>query len=87
METSDEVSPPPPMFFFVFAENFVLQIKSQLMVHMANVHRIVQTSTQEYFEKFRRYVYVTPKSYLSFIKNYTSVYKKQVGCDLFGVGM
>jgi dynein heavy chain, axonemal len=51
--------------------------KQALMSHMGNVHKITQDACQEYFEKFRRYVYVTPKSYLSFIKNYKTVYSKE----------
>jgi len=51
--------------------------KQALMTHMGNVHKITQDACQEYFEKFRRYVYVTPKSYLSFIKNYKTVYSKE----------
>mmetsp|Transcript_13743 Transcript_13743/g.31844 ORF Transcript_13743/g.31844 Transcript_13743/m.31844 type:complete len:4493 (+) Transcript_13743:136-13614(+) len=68
------------------------EIKGYLITHMANVHRIVQEATGEYFEKFRRHVYVTPKSYLSFIKNYTQVYRKQHGdvkllADKINVGL
>ena len=47
------------------------------MVHMGMVHKLVQDATLEYLTKYRRYVYVTPKSYLSFLKSYTTVYKKE----------
>ena len=33
---------------------------------------------KEYFEKFRRYVYVTPKSYLSFIDGFRSLYSRKL---------
>ena len=40
----------------------------------------------DYLTKYRRYVYVTPKSYLSFLKSYTSVYKKEKdGVDVLKV--
>jgi len=52
-------------------------VKRGVMAHMGNVHKIVQDATIEYFDKFRRNVYVTPKSYLSFIKSYTAVYGKE----------
>ena len=53
--------------------------KQALMSHMANVHSIVQGATLEYFEKYRRNVYVTPKSYLSFLKSYQVLYKEKFG--------
>ena len=37
------------------------------------VHDGVNTLTNNYFEKFRRRTYVTPKSYLSFIDSYKKV--------------
>jgi dynein heavy chain len=50
------------------------ETKQALMAHMAKVHSIVQVTTVEYFEKYRRNVYVTPKSYLSFLNTYCAVY-------------
>ncbi len=44
---------------------------------MGNVHAKVTAACQEYFEKFRRHVYVTPKSYLSFIAGYKALYDKK----------
>ena len=32
-----------------------------------------------YYNKMRRHVYVTPKSYLSFIESYKAVYQDKVG--------
>ena len=53
------------------------EVKKAVMVHMGMVHKLVQDATLEYLSKYRRYVYVTPKSYLSFLKNYVQVYKKE----------
>jgi len=49
---------------------------------MGKVHDIVTEVCSEYFQRMRRYVYVTPKSYLSFIDQYKQVYKtKYDGID------
>lgn len=49
---------------------------------MGKVHDIVTEVCNEYFQRMRRYVYVTPKSYLSFIDQYKQVYKaKYDGID------
>jgi dynein heavy chain, axonemal len=52
--------------------------KFKLQEHMGNVHVAVTKACKEYFEKFRRNVYVTPKSYLSFIDGYRSLYTKKL---------
>jgi len=41
------------------------QVEAKLVTHIANVHNLVGEACEEYFHKFRRSVYVTPKSYLS----------------------
>ena len=51
------------------------KIKSELEVHMGRVHDMVTDVCKVYFERMGRHVYVTPKSYLSFIDLYLSVYK------------
>lgn len=51
------------------------EIKSQLEKHMGKVHDLVTEVCEIYFQRMRRYVYVTPKSYLSFIDQYKQVYK------------
>ena len=51
------------------------KIKSELENHMGKVHLMVTEVCLLYFERMRRHVYVTPKSYLSFIDLYRSVYK------------
>jgi len=45
-------------------------VKDALIVHMGKVHNMVTEVCQLYFQQMRRYVYVTPKSYLSFIAMY-----------------
>ena len=54
------------------------EVKSQLIVHMGQVHNFVVEVCEEYFTKMRRHVYQTPKSYLSFIANYKEVYKRNI---------
>jgi dynein heavy chain, axonemal len=52
-------------------------IKRELESHMGKVHDMVTNVCELYFERMRRRVYVTPKSYLSFIDLYKSVYSKK----------
>ena len=52
--------------------------KNQLKLMMGHVHVFVTNACREYFEKFRRHVYVTPKSYLSFIQGYKSLYSRKL---------
>ena len=53
------------------------ETKDQLKLVMGHVHVFVTAACQEYFEKFRRHVYVTPKSYLSFIQGYKDLYTRK----------
>ena len=53
------------------------EVKTELMQHMGRVHKIVDNMTKEYFQQMRRYVYVTPKSYLSFISAYNELYTQK----------
>jgi dynein heavy chain len=52
--------------------------KFKLQEHMGHVHVAVTQACKEYFEKFRRFVYVTPKSYLSFIDGFRGLYKRKL---------
>lgn len=54
-----------------------MEAKDALKLMMGHVHVYVTAACQEYFEKFRRHVYVTPKSYLSFIQGYKELYSKK----------
>eukprot|EP01043_Picozoa_sp_COSAG02_P032009 COSAG02_NODE_2120_length_9782_cov_1.807085_2_plen_2245_part_00 len=53
------------------------KVKKEIVQHCAFVHQRVTLACDEYFEKFRRQVYVTPKSYLTFIEEYQTVYKQK----------
>lgn len=52
--------------------------KAQLIEHMGQVHNMVTEVCDLYFSQFRRRVYVTPKSYLSFLEFYQKLYKQKV---------
>jgi len=52
-------------------------VKDELVNHMGAVHNLVANQCSNYFTQFRRHVYVTPKSYLSFIDTYKQVYSKK----------
>jgi dynein heavy chain len=62
-----------------FLADFVVEcsstVKKELESHMGKVHDLVTEVCDIYFQRMRRYVYVTPKSYLSFIDQYKQVYK------------
>jgi dynein heavy chain len=59
------------------------EVKEGLEKHMGKVHDLVNDVCGIYLQKMRRYVYVTPKSYLSFIDLYKGVYKtKYDGIDV-----
>jgi dynein heavy chain len=53
------------------------EVRAGLEIHMGKCHDIVTEMTHTYYSKMRRHVYVTPKSYLSFIDLYKTVYKKK----------
>ncbi|MEW5318622.1 MAG: hypothetical protein WDW38_009830 [Sanguina aurantia] len=55
------------------------EVKNHLKLVMGHIHVYVTAACHEYFEKFRRHVYVTPKSYLSFIQGYKELYSKKWG--------
>jgi len=65
-----------------FIQNFHVEctpeVKVGLMTHMGMVHSMVTEACDEYFLKMRRRVYQTPKSYLSFIQNFTKLYESKL---------
>jgi dynein heavy chain, axonemal len=50
------------------------EVKAELIQHMGQVHNMVTDVCELYFGQFRRRVYVTPKSYLSFLNFYKNLY-------------
>lgn len=54
------------------------EVKRGLMTHMGMVHTMVTQVCDEYFISMRRKVFQTPKSYLSFIKNFTQLYSTKL---------
>jgi dynein heavy chain len=65
-----------------FIQNFFIEctpeVKEGVMTHMGMVHSMVTDVCEEYFKKMRRKVFQTPKSYLSFIQNYTTMYSAKL---------
>ena len=53
------------------------ETKIELMKHMGNVHLMVNNICDVYFQKMRRQVYVTPKSFLSYLNSYKDLYIKK----------
>jgi len=53
------------------------EVKEALQKHMGQVHLMVNSVCELYFQKLRRQVYVTPKSFLSFIDSYKGLYMKK----------
>eukprot|EP00163_Fabomonas_tropica_P031142 TRINITY_DN730_c0_g2_i1.p1 TRINITY_DN730_c0_g2~~TRINITY_DN730_c0_g2_i1.p1 ORF type:complete len:4569 (+),score=1602.08 TRINITY_DN730_c0_g2_i1:399-14105(+) len=83
--TIDWFTPWPKQALLAVAEKFFADfelqnedgVKQQLTEFMATVHDTVGKATTDYFNKFRRHVYFTPKSYLSFIQDYMKVYRQK----------
>ena len=55
------------------------EMKTELVNHIAAVHMCTSSQCTAYFQRFRRNVYVTPKSFLSFISIYKKVYGDKLG--------
>jgi hypothetical protein len=59
------------------ASHGAAELLDSLVRFMSTVHDHVSRATSDYFDKFRRHVYVTPKSYLSFLDSYIAVYESK----------
>ncbi|KAM6127972.1 dynein axonemal heavy chain 8 [Pterocles gutturalis] len=53
-------------------------VKTEVVETMGLFHDIVSESCENYFQRYRRRAYVTPKSYLSFINGYKEVYAEKL---------
>jgi len=53
------------------------EVKAELIKHMGTVHSSMSRVSEKYFERYRRHVYTTPKSYLSFLNLYRTVYQRK----------
>lgn len=61
--------------FDIKASSDVIQ---SLISHMSFVHRHMNDFRDQYFQQFRRNVYVTPRSYLSYLKTFKDIYRMKL---------
>uniref|UniRef100_A0A669EDY7 Dynein axonemal heavy chain 8 n=1 Tax=Oreochromis niloticus TaxID=8128 RepID=A0A669EDY7_ORENI len=53
------------------------EVKASVVTAMGTYHDKVSVACESYFERFRRRTHVTPKSYLSFINGYKTLYTEK----------
>lgn len=53
-------------------------VKTSLLTHMGVVHQLVVSTCSDYMATMRRYVYQTPKSFLSFLDAYKAMYTERL---------
>ncbi|XP_076808265.1 dynein axonemal heavy chain 5-like [Clavelina lepadiformis] len=62
-------------FLATFPIECATETKASLVQVMGTVQDVVAETCVEYFERYRRACHVTPKSYLSFLSGYKTIYK------------
>uniref|UniRef100_A0AAV2L334 AAA+ ATPase domain-containing protein n=1 Tax=Knipowitschia caucasica TaxID=637954 RepID=A0AAV2L334_KNICA len=55
-----------------------LQVKESVVQSMGDFQDVVAEKCTEYFQRFRRQTYVTPRSFLSFVNSYKLIYSEKV---------
>ncbi|GAB0086567.1 Dynein heavy chain [Sergentomyia squamirostris] len=63
------------MHFEIVSEDST--VKNRLVRSISNIHGIVQNIAVDYFERFRRKVYIIPKKFLNFLQTYMDFYMKK----------
>ncbi len=68
------------------------EVRAALVQHIAFVHAKMNDISADYFNRFRRHAYVTPKSYLSFLESFKELYTRKrteigVLADRLNVGL
>jgi dynein heavy chain len=64
-------------FIGEFQVSCTKEVKAELVQHIGSVHNMVTEVCEQYFAQFRRRVFVTPKSYLSFLAFYKNLYQQK----------
>lgn len=64
-------------FLSTFDISCTPEVKKEVVQSMGEFQDFVAQTCVDYFDRFRRSVHVTPKSYLSFIGSYKSVYSEK----------
>ena len=59
-------------------QHTAVQVKASMRTLMGGAHASITAACAEYHKRFRRNVYVTPKSYLSFLDGYRKLYSEKL---------
>ncbi|XP_063774922.1 dynein axonemal heavy chain 8 [Pseudophryne corroboree] len=84
--TIDWFSPWPKQALVAVSRHFLsgfdmecsAEVRSQVAEIMGTFHEMVSGTCEDYFQRYHRRVYVTPKSYLSFISSFKNVYVEKL---------